>query len=115
MLFFAGRIEQIKGHVDEGIQQLSSSVDCQSEWKQFHHICYWELMWCYAYKCDWLFAMKYAEKLAYENKWSRATYVYLKASFLSLCDKSDKTKTLVKDLYRFVCRSLPNVSGALSL
>lgn len=99
-LFFHGRIEQIKGNIDTGVKLLSSSVESQSEWKQFHHICYWELMWCHAYKCDWLFAMKYAEKLANENKWSKATYIYLKGSFLALCDQSDKTKQLVDDLYR---------------
>lgn len=44
--------------------------------------------------------MKYAEKLANENKWSKATYIYLKGSFLALSDQSDKTKQLVDDLYK---------------
>lgn len=44
--------------------------------------------------------MKYAEKLANENKWSKAMYIYMKGSFLALCDNTDKTKQLVDDLYK---------------
>lgn len=99
-LFFHGRIEQIKGNIDTAISLLTKSVDSQSEWKQFHHICYWELMWSYAYKADWLLAMKYAERLANENKWSKATYTYMKGSFLAMCDNGDTTNALVDELYR---------------
>ncbi|XP_067928838.1 tetratricopeptide repeat protein 39B-like [Watersipora subatra] len=120
-LFFNGRIEQIKGNIDVGISRFLDSVDSQAEWKQFHHICYWELMWCYAYQCDWLLAMKYAERLAEENKWSKATYTYLKASFLALCDGEESTRKTVDDLYsqvpnliqRFAGKSLPIEKFAL--
>lgn len=57
------------------------------------------MMWSYAYKCDWLLAMKCAEKLEKENRWSKATYTYLKASFLSLCDKGEETQRLAHELY----------------
>jgi len=31
----------------QAISKFEESIDSQQEWKQFHHICYWELMWCY--------------------------------------------------------------------
>ena len=40
--------------------------------------------WCVvsSFKADWVFAMKYAERLFSESRWSRSTYACLKASFL---------------------------------
>ncbi|XP_064624927.1 tetratricopeptide repeat protein 39B-like [Lineus longissimus] len=91
-LFFAGRLEEIKGNMDEAIHRYDESIESQSEWRQFHHLCFWELMWCHAFKCDWLVAMKYAEKLFHESRWSRATYTYQKASFLMMCDNKENTE-----------------------
>ena len=31
----------------QAIAKFEESVDAQSEWRQFHHLCYWELMWCH--------------------------------------------------------------------
>ena len=31
----------------KAIYRFEESVDAQSEWRQFHHLCYWELMWCH--------------------------------------------------------------------
>lgn len=46
-LFFAGRLNQVRGRVDEAVDRLYASIDSQSEWLPFHHVCYWELMWSY--------------------------------------------------------------------
>ena len=62
-LFYAGRIEEVKGHIDEAVLKFEESIAAQDQWKQFHHMSYWELMWCYCYTADWLMAMKYAEKV----------------------------------------------------
>ncbi|XP_077326441.1 tetratricopeptide repeat protein 39A-like [Lithobates pipiens] len=83
-LFFAGRIEEIKGNVDEAIHWFEDGCSVQQSWKQFHHMCYWELMWCYAYKGMWKVAYFYADLLSKENRWSKAMYVYMKAAFLSM-------------------------------
>lgn len=45
-------------------------------------MCYWELLWCYALRADWLTAIKYVDELATESLWSQATYRYMKATFL---------------------------------
>ncbi|KAM4677147.1 tetratricopeptide repeat protein 39A-like [Discoglossus pictus] len=83
-LFFAGRIEEIKGNIDEAIRWFEEGCSAQQSWKQFHHMCYWELMWCFAYKGMWKVAYFYADLLSKENRWSKAMYVYMKAAFLSM-------------------------------
>ncbi|XP_013413737.2 tetratricopeptide repeat protein 39B isoform X1 [Lingula anatina] len=111
-LFFAGRIEEIKANLDEAILRFEESVESQMEWKQFHHLCYWELMWCHSFKCDWLMAMKYAEKLCHESRWSKATYTYQKASFLMMCaDKTEETMEHINYLYGEVPRLQQRIAG----
>ncbi|XP_044299606.1 tetratricopeptide repeat protein 39A-like isoform X1 [Varanus komodoensis] len=83
-LFFAGRIEEIKGNINEAIKRFEEGCSAQQAWKQFHHMCYWELMWCFAYKGMWKMAYFYADLLSKENHWSKAMYVYMKAAFLSM-------------------------------
>ncbi|KAM7386265.1 hypothetical protein PAMA_009074 [Pampus argenteus] len=68
-LFFAGRIEEIKGNIDEAVALFEDGCKAQQAWKQFHHMCYWELMWCFTYK--------------------RAMYVYMKAAYLSMLPKDE--------------------------
>ncbi|CAJ0918111.1 unnamed protein product [Ranitomeya imitator] len=83
-LFFAGRIEEIKGNIDQAIHWYEAGCSAQQSWKQFHHMCYWELMWCFAYKGMWKMAYFYADLLSKENRWSKAMYMYMKAAFLSM-------------------------------
>uniref|UniRef100_A0A7N6C2J2 Tetratricopeptide repeat domain 39A n=1 Tax=Anabas testudineus TaxID=64144 RepID=A0A7N6C2J2_ANATE len=61
----------------------------QQTWKQFHHMCYWELMWCFTYKQAWKMAYFYADLLSQESRWSKAMYVYMKAAYLSMLPKHE--------------------------
>jgi len=54
-----------------------------------------------SFKADWLFAMKYAERLFNESRWSRSTYACLKASFLLMTD-DDSTRDHVTYLMQYV-------------
>ncbi|KAJ8283760.1 hypothetical protein COCON_G00026100 [Conger conger] len=83
-LFFAGRAEEIKGNIDEAVTLFEDGCKAQQAWKQFHHMCYWELMWCYTFKRDWKMAYFYADLLSQESRWSKAMYVYMKAAYLSM-------------------------------
>nr|XP_005994203.1 PREDICTED: tetratricopeptide repeat protein 39A-like isoform X1 [Latimeria chalumnae] len=83
-LFFAGRIEEIKGNIEEGIERFEEGCAAQHSWQEFHHMCYWELMWCYTYKKTWKMAYFYADLLSKQNRWSKAVYVYMKAAYLSM-------------------------------
>uniref|UniRef100_A0A8C6SAS7 Tetratricopeptide repeat domain 39A n=1 Tax=Neogobius melanostomus TaxID=47308 RepID=A0A8C6SAS7_9GOBI len=88
-LFFAGRIEEIKGNLDTAIKRFEECCEAQQQWKQFHHMCYWELMWCFTYKRHWKMAYFYADLLSKESCWSKATYAYMKAAYLSMLSKDD--------------------------
>ena len=55
-------------------------------------------------------AMKYAERLCKESRWSKATYMYLKASFLLMCgDKSEETAKHIDYLYGCVTSSVDSL------
>uniref|UniRef100_A0A8C8R985 Tetratricopeptide repeat domain 39A n=1 Tax=Pelusios castaneus TaxID=367368 RepID=A0A8C8R985_9SAUR len=88
-LFFAGRIETIKGNIDMAVSRFEECCETQQHWKQFHHMCYWELMWCFTYKRQWKVAYFYADLLSKENIWSKATYIYMKAAYLSMFGPDD--------------------------
>uniref|UniRef100_A0A4W3IZU0 Tetratricopeptide repeat domain 39A n=1 Tax=Callorhinchus milii TaxID=7868 RepID=A0A4W3IZU0_CALMI len=88
-LFFTGRIEEIRGNIDAAISRFEECCEAQQHWKQFHHMCYWELMWCFTFKRHWKMAYFYADLLSKENSWSKSTYVYMKAAYLSMFGEDD--------------------------
>ncbi|KAI5610166.1 tetratricopeptide repeat protein 39A isoform X1, partial [Silurus asotus] len=89
-LFFAGRIEEIKGNIDAAIKYFEECCEAQQDWKQFHHMCYWELMWCFTYKQQWKMAYFYADLLSKESAWSKAMYAYMKAAYLSMLSTEER-------------------------
>ncbi|XP_069783281.1 tetratricopeptide repeat protein 39A isoform X3 [Narcine bancroftii] len=88
-LFFSGRIKEIQGNLDEAIERFEEGCAAQQTWKQFHHMCYWELMWCFTYKRLWKMAYFYVDLLSKESRWSKAMYVYMKAAYLSMLSKHE--------------------------
>ncbi|XP_065104565.1 tetratricopeptide repeat protein 39A isoform X1 [Paramisgurnus dabryanus] len=88
-LFFAGRIEEIKGNIDAAIKRFEECCEAQQHWEQFHHMCYWELMWCFTYKREWKMAYIYADLLSKENTWSKAMYAYMKGAYLSMLSREE--------------------------
>ncbi|XP_078074680.1 tetratricopeptide repeat protein 39A isoform X2 [Mustelus asterias] len=88
-LFFAGRIEEIRGNIDAAILRFEECCEAQQHWKQFHHMCYWELMWCFTFKRQWKMAYFYADLLCKENSWSKSTYMYMKAAYLGMLEDED--------------------------
>lgn len=46
-------------------------ISSQQEWKQVHHLCYWELMWTHSYQQEWQQAYHYADLLCKESRWSK--------------------------------------------
>ncbi|KAM9785068.1 tetratricopeptide repeat protein 39A isoform X2 [Syngnathus typhle] len=89
-LFFAGRVEEMKGNIDEAVALFEDGCKAQQAWKQFHHMCYWELMWCFTYKRAWKMAYFYADLLSKESRWSKAMYIYMKAACLSMLPKEEE-------------------------
>jgi hypothetical protein len=47
-LWFKARSMQLKGQIEESIPLFKQSIENQTDLKQLHNICYWELLWCHA-------------------------------------------------------------------
>ncbi|KAI2649369.1 Tetratricopeptide repeat protein 39B [Labeo rohita] len=76
----------------------------RQQWRQIHHLCYWELMWCHSFQQQWRDAYRYADLLCKESRWSKAIYVYQKAAILSMMS-DEEVKTTgenVVELFRQV-------------
>ncbi|KAM5194660.1 tetratricopeptide repeat protein 39B [Mantella aurantiaca] len=93
ILFYAARIDVLKGNFEQAQVTFQQCIKSQQEWKQIHHLCYWELMWCYSFQQDWLQAYRYADLLSKESKWSKAIYVFQKAAILSMLPEDALTST----------------------
>lgn len=83
-LFFKGRFHFIQGQMPQAIKWYKASCDSQDEWPQFHHVCYWELIWAHQYSRDWWNAYNFAGRLFEESRWSKCFYGYQKATQLCM-------------------------------
>uniref|UniRef100_A0A8C7Y5S3 Tetratricopeptide repeat protein 39B n=1 Tax=Oryzias sinensis TaxID=183150 RepID=A0A8C7Y5S3_9TELE len=92
MLFFTARIAVLKGNFTFAQEKFLACIAAQEEWRQIHHLCYWELMWTYSFEQNWKEAYRYANLLSKENKWSQAIYVYHKAAILSMLPQEEVSK-----------------------
>lgn len=81
-LLFLGRYNQMLGDLDGAIDSFQQCIEAQNDWKQFHSICHWEIMWCHAVQMDWKRAAHYSDLLRRHSKWSQASYTYQYATFL---------------------------------
>ncbi|CAD6198263.1 unnamed protein product [Caenorhabditis auriculariae] len=83
LLFVRARFLLVSGDIDSAIHFFNVSIDSQSVYKQFHHGCYWELLFAHAYLRQWSASANYAKKLVEESKWSRCVYTYLLCIFFA--------------------------------
>lgn len=44
-LFFKGRLEFMKGNLEDALVWYKKSWKSQDLWPQFHHLCFWEILW----------------------------------------------------------------------
>ncbi|PKK28534.1 tetratricopeptide repeat domain 39B, transcript variant X3 [Columba livia] len=93
ILFYAARIDILKGNFEKAQLKFQECIAAQQEWKQIHHLCYWELMWCYTFQQNWLQAYRYADLLSKESRWSKAIYVFQKAAILCMLSEDDLKRT----------------------
>lgn len=57
----------------QALQTYQECISSQQQWRQIHHVCYWELMWTHSYQQDWLQAYRYAHLLCQESRWSKVS------------------------------------------
>uniref|UniRef100_A0A3B4T8M6 Tetratricopeptide repeat protein 39B n=2 Tax=Seriola dumerili TaxID=41447 RepID=A0A3B4T8M6_SERDU len=92
ILFYIARIALLKGNFTFAQEKFLACIAAQQEWRQIHHLCYWELMWAYSFEQNWKEAYRYADLLCKESKWSQAIYVFQKAAILSMLPEEEVTK-----------------------
>uniref|UniRef100_A0A8C5GAT1 Tetratricopeptide repeat protein 39B n=1 Tax=Gouania willdenowi TaxID=441366 RepID=A0A8C5GAT1_GOUWI len=87
-------------------EKYLACIASQEEWRQIHHLCYWELMWAYSFEQNWREAYHYANLLSKESKWSQAVYVFQKAAILSMLPEEEVTELgeNVVQLFRYSLR-----------
>ncbi|XP_053443698.1 tetratricopeptide repeat protein 39B-like [Nycticebus coucang] len=95
--FFHARSSMLKGNFESAQLKLQECIFTQNEWKQVHHICYWELMWCHIFLQDWKRAYYYADLLSQHSRWSKAIYMYSKAIIMALLP-SNFAKSVSEDM-----------------
>lgn len=100
-LFFKGRLEFMKGNLEEADKWYVRSWRSQDKWPHFHHICFWELMFVNALRLDWRNSNKYAAKLVAQSRWSRTIYQYQQAAILLMVeDLTPEEKEKIEELMR---------------
>ncbi|XP_012643927.1 gem-associated protein 6 isoform X1 [Microcebus murinus] len=95
--FFHARSSMLNGKFENAQLKLEECIFIQNEWKQVHHLCYWELMWCHIFMQEWRQAYNYADLLSQHSRWSKAIYMYSKAIILALLP-SDFGKAVNEDM-----------------
>ncbi|KAK9497802.1 hypothetical protein O3M35_003724 [Rhynocoris fuscipes] len=115
-LYFKGRLEFMKGNIADANEWYIKSWHSQNVWPQFHHLCYWELMWTNCLIQNWNEAALYASYLLKDSNWSKTIYGYQKMSALLMLDElspahQQELQFLVKSIpewrQRFAGKSLP--------
>lgn len=104
-LFFKGRLEFMKGNLDESVDWYTRSWKSQNIWPQFHHMCFWELLWVNCLRLNWTEASMFASFLVEESKWSRTIYSYQKAAIL--CMKGDELSVSEKATIERLMNDVP--------
>lgn len=70
----------------QAVALFEDGCKAQQAWKQFHHMCYWELMWCFTYKRFWKMAYFYADLLSQESRWSKVnTHTFVQLNMRTTC------------------------------
>uniref|UniRef100_A0AC35GN34 Uncharacterized protein n=2 Tax=Panagrolaimus sp. PS1159 TaxID=55785 RepID=A0AC35GN34_9BILA len=105
VLFLKARLYLIKGDIDNAIYFYNRSIEVQSFYKQFHHVCYWELLFANCYLKKWDRAANHAKKLLEESKWSRCCYTYMLATLID----ADKSTPKREETVRYLLDKVPKI------
>ncbi|MEQ2200210.1 hypothetical protein XENOCAPTIV_025177 [Xenoophorus captivus] len=74
--------------------RFEECISSQQEWKQIHHLCYWELMWTHSFQQEWQQAYRYADLLCKESRWSKEM-MYVWNGFTIVGKRADYTESLL--------------------
>ncbi|KAI7901307.1 uncharacterized protein BX663DRAFT_514064 [Cokeromyces recurvatus] len=110
-LYFSGRQLSSQRQLKEAKAQYQRAIQIQKDWKQLHHICYWELGLIHLTQQDWQEAVKCYSILQKESNWSKAVYYYMQAislyNFSQLEEASEMMHKVSGAKQKFVGKSIP--------
>lgn len=109
-LFFAAKSLQSESKPQESINVLHKVVSVAKDWRQLAHVCFWDMGMCHLALGEFTKAAEYYAILFEENKWSKATYMYLRAICLYTADPK-KYATEVAEMLKKVPGLCKKVAG----
>jgi hypothetical protein len=89
------KLIQLNGDIDLAIGYYNKIIDLDKE--MFHKAAHWELMWCFAVKCDWDQCIRYAKLLNEHTLHSPAITTYLDAVFRYVKGVEDNDERLKEE------------------
>ncbi|KAL9933090.1 hypothetical protein V8E36_007808 [Tilletia maclaganii] len=81
-LYFSARLYGTQALPEKAIEYYRNAIEAQREYKQLHHLCFWDLSLTYLATCDFARAYECYDVLSRESNWSKAIYQYSKAVML---------------------------------
>lgn len=103
-LYFSARLYASQALPEKAIEYYRNAIESQSEYKQLHHMCFWDLSLTYLATCDYARAHECYDVLSRESNWSKAIYQYAKAVMLYETGMDDRAKsaTVMRTVPKFV-------------
>ncbi|KAL3115831.1 hypothetical protein niasHT_007131 [Heterodera trifolii] len=111
VLFLRARFHLVNGELDRAIQLNNRSIQSQNVYKQFQHICHWELVTVHMVLMHWNRAAWHAKKLLEENQWSKCVYTYLLAILVNADRTAQKRQQAVRQLMQKVGSLRRRIAG----
>ncbi|KAI1727354.1 tetratricopeptide repeat protein 39B [Ditylenchus destructor] len=107
ILFLRARLYLVSGDMDNAVFFYNKSIESQDVYRQFHHICYWELLFSYSYLQRWDRAANWAKRLLDESRWSKCVYTYMLAIIID-ADKNTPARKR-KETVKVLLSKIPSI------
>ncbi|CAO1634796.1 unnamed protein product [Parajaminaea phylloscopi] len=108
-LYFSARLYASQALPEKAIEYYRNAIESQREYKQLHHMCFWDLSLTYLATCDYARAHECYDVLSRESNWSKAIYQYAKAVMLYETGMDDRAKSAT--VMRTVPKLVKKVAG----
>ncbi|KAJ1021468.1 hypothetical protein NDA13_005509 [Ustilago tritici] len=108
-LFWSARLYAAQALPEKAIEYYRNAIESQREFKQLHHLCFWDLSLTYLCTCDFARAYECYDVLSRESNWSKAIYQYAKAVMLYETGMDDRAKSAT--IMRTVGKLTKRVAG----
>lgn len=108
-LFWSARLYAAQALPEKAIEYYRNAIESQREFKQLHHLCFWDLSLTYLCTCDFARAYECYDVLSRESNWSKAIYQYAKAVMLYETGMDDRAKSAT--IMRTVGKLTKKVAG----